>query len=237
MKRTIQFQEYLYIARKNLGLIAGIMFLTMVVSMYLNYYVLEPVYESSTTLIINASKNEEALDYGDIVFNREIVTTCAELVKSKAVTGKVYEELGKSGDYDEFAGSITVKTVKETGIIRIVASSNDAAESAKIANRLAFFFSKEASNIIGIDRVGIIEDAEKPDAPEKPRKLMNIGIATLLAAFTGLFWVFYRESVDNTILNSKDVEKFVGLSVIGVVPNFEKSTKLYIIREESHKYK
>lgn len=231
MRRTIQFQEYLYIAKKKSGFIAGITLLALLAGIYLNYYVLKPVYEASTTLIINAGQEGDALDYGDIVFNREIVTTCTELVKSKAVTGKVFDELDIGGDYQDFADSIAVKTVKETGIIKIIASSSDANEAATIANRLAFFFKSEASSLIGIGKVGVMEEAEKPSSPEKPRKLLNIGIAGFLAAVTGFFWVYFRESVNDSVISGRDVERLVGLRVIGVVPNFGKATRLHLIRE------
>ena len=49
--------------------------------------------------------------------------------------------------------------------------------------------------------------------------MMNMAIAAVLGAMIGLFVVFLIEYLDNKLKTPQDIEKYLGLSVLGVVPN------------------
>ena len=51
------------------------------------------------------------------------------------------------------------------------------------------------------------------------KKMMNMAIAAVLGAMIGLFVVFLIEYLDNKLKTPQDIEKHLGLSVLGVVPN------------------
>jgi uncharacterized protein involved in exopolysaccharide biosynthesis len=68
--------------------------------------------------------------------------------------------------------------------------------------------------------VRIVEEATAPRAPILPRKAWNLGmsiVAGLILAFGVAFGIEY---LDTTVKTPDDVERYLGLSVIGVVPAF-----------------
>ena len=48
---------------------------------------------------------------------------------------------------------------------------------------------------------------------------MNVAIAAVLGVMIGLFVVFLIEYLDNKIKTPQDIEKHLGLPILGVIPN------------------
>ena len=69
-----------------------------------------------------------------------------------------------------------------------------------------------------VDNVQVLDDAVVPETPIKPRPALNIAIAGVLGMMVSIFVVFLLEYLDNTIKTPEDIEKHLGLSVIGVIP-------------------
>ena len=59
-----------------------------------------------------------------------------------------------------------------------------------------------------------------PSSPIKPKKQLNIAIAAFIGIMVGLGIVFLIEYLDNTIKTPEDVQKHVGIPVIGTIPLF-----------------
>ncbi len=71
------------------------------------------------------------------------------------------------------------------------------------------------------NNVAILDQAMPPLHPIKPRKRLNLMVGAMFGMFLGLAVVFFLDYLDNTIRTPEDVEKFLGLTVIGVVPKMQ----------------
>lgn len=88
-----------------------------------------------------------------------------------------------------------------------------------------FLTRSKETNIVGntdVTNVRIIDQAQPPVRPVKPKK----ALVTLLAMFVGLFMgvslAFVREHLDNTFKNPDDLERDLRLPVLGTVPLMSK---------------
>ncbi len=72
-----------------------------------------------------------------------------------------------------------------------------------------------------LDNVQIIDVAKIPENPVKPRPLFNIAIAGVLGVMLGIGVVFLIEYLDNTIKSPEDIERYIGLPVLGIIPMSE----------------
>jgi capsular exopolysaccharide synthesis family protein len=73
------------------------------------------------------------------------------------------------------------------------------------------------------NNVSVLDYAMPPLYPIAPRKRVNLMIGAMFGLFLGLGVVFFLDYLDNTIRTPEDVEKYLGLTVIGVVPKMEES--------------
>ena len=68
--------------------------------------------------------------------------------------------------------------------------------------------------------VRIVEEATAPGAPIFPRKAWNLGLAVAAGLVLAFGVAFAIEYLDTTVKTPDDVERYLGLAVIGVVPAF-----------------
>ena len=67
----------------------------------------------------------------------------------------------------------------------------------------------------------IVEEANAPGAPIRPRKVWNLGLSIVAGLVLAFGLAFALEYLDTTVKTPDDVERYLGLSVIGVVPAFQ----------------
>ena len=70
------------------------------------------------------------------------------------------------------------------------------------------------------NNVSVIEDASVPRTPVRPRKTINLAISVLVGLVVGVGVALVIEYFDTTVKTPDDVERYLGLPVIGIVPQF-----------------
>jgi len=70
------------------------------------------------------------------------------------------------------------------------------------------------------NNVSIVEEATVPRVPIRPRKMVNLIIAILVGLLIGVGTALTIEYFDTTVKTPDDVERYLGLPVIGIVPQF-----------------
>ena len=68
--------------------------------------------------------------------------------------------------------------------------------------------------------VRIVEEATAPVSPIRPRKAWNLGMSLVAGLVLAFGVAFGLEYLDTTVKTPDDVERYLGLAVIGVVPAF-----------------
>ncbi|MBW2149272.1 MAG: GumC family protein [Deltaproteobacteria bacterium] len=68
--------------------------------------------------------------------------------------------------------------------------------------------------------VQIVDRAEVPLKPIKPRKKLNLLLSLIFGLFSGIGLAFFVEYLDNTIKTPEDVMQHLGLMVLAVVPTY-----------------
>lgn len=226
MEETIDLKEYFTIIKKRFWIIALITIISVLVSAGVSFFVLKPTYETTTTLIVDTDKDKKTqIITGDqFSVTQKLAVTYGEIIKSRTVLEPVIEKLDLEETYEELTEKIVVLPVKDTQIISISVQDKDPKIAMDIANQIPKVFSKEVKRITSANTVEVIDKAIEKEEPIKPNKLMNVAIAGVLGVMIGLFVVFLKEYLDNKIKTPQDIEKHLGLSVLGVIPN-EKSVR------------
>ena len=221
MEETIDLREYFSIIKKRFWIIAIITVVAMVVSGVISFFMLSPVYEAKSTLIVNTEKNEETqMITGDqFTVTQKLAVTYGEIIKSRAVLESVISNLKLDSEYEDLVEKITVSPVKDTQIISISVQDTNPKKARDIANEIPKVFEKEVKRITKANDIQVIDKAILPQGAIKPNKMMNVAIAAVLGMMIGLFVVFVLEYLDNKIKTPQDVEKHLDLPILGVIPN------------------
>jgi len=68
------------------------------------------------------------------------------------------------------------------------------------------------------NNVRVLERAVVPVGPVKPKPIQNLLLGLFLGLTVGIILAFAIEALDNTLKTQSDVEQFLGVSVLGLVP-------------------
>lgn len=100
-----------------------------------------PVYESSTTLLINqASSNKTNPSYNDVLAGEHLAKTYAELLRKQPVLERVIANLGLSISPATLAERVRVSVVRETLLVIVTVEDTNPAQAATIADEIAAVF-------------------------------------------------------------------------------------------------
>lgn len=64
----------------------------------------------------------------------------------------------------------------------------------------------------------LISPAFVPQLPSRPRRDVFLGVSLLAGLFVGIALAFFLEYINRTARGINDIESFVGLRVIGIIP-------------------
>ncbi|WP_081015935.1 YveK family protein [Paraclostridium sordellii] len=227
MEETIDLKEYFLIIKKKAWIIALITSMAMLASGIISFFVLSPVYQTKTTLIVNSDKapGTDVITGDQISVSQKLAVTYGEIIKSKTVLDEVANQLKIKGGYQTIEKKLTVSPVADTQILEISVEDTNPQRAADIANTIPAAFTKEVKRITKANNVEVIDKAIVPKSPIKPNKIMNIMISAILGIMASLFVIFLLEYMDNKIKSPQDIEKHLGLPLLGVIPNERKVRK------------
>lgn len=217
----ISLRDLFLILRKWIALIIILPIIAVTIAGAVSYYVLEPEYETFTTLMVGRPKDyisDIKIEYNELLLNQKLVSTYGEIVKSRLVTDEVINNLDLKISYEGFRNKVNVSLVKDTEIIKIQVTDNSPELAAEIANETALVFMEGVKTIMKIENVQVIDLAQVPSRPIKPRKTLNMAIAGVLGLMLSVFIAFLVEFLDNSIRTPEDVEKYLGIPVLGAIP-------------------
>jgi capsular exopolysaccharide synthesis family protein len=72
------------------------------------------------------------------------------------------------------------------------------------------------------NNISIVDTATPPQKPSKPNMLLNMALAALFGLGLGVLAALVLEALDETLATPEDVEKKLGISVLGVIPLLDK---------------
>lgn len=77
------------------------------------------------------------------------------------------------------------------------------------------------ANLEGTDRINVVRIQRARLLSMKPNTRINVLAGAILGLIGGLFLAFVLEYLDDTLKDSADVERFVGLATLGAIPTLD----------------
>ena len=216
-------KKYIRIFKRRKWLFFMVLAVSVAVSAVMTFYLSEPEYSSSTTLMVNKARgdNENYIDYESYIISQKLVDTYAVVAKSETVMERTINNLNLRMSPQNLLKKVKIDQVEETEVLKISASSTDPALAAAIANEIAQVFQKEIFRIMNDENVRVIDYAKIPAVPSKPDKILNMSAGVFFGIMGGLLVTYVLEYFDNAVRSAEDIQNGIGISVIGSVPKLK----------------
>jgi capsular polysaccharide biosynthesis protein len=223
MEETISLKEIFATIKKRMWMIVLITAIATGLSGIISYFFMTPIYQSSTQILIQSESKEQTFDVNQVRTNLELINTYSVIIKSPTILEKVVDRLDLDQTADGVRQNLTVSSEQNSQVVNIAVDNSDPAKAVQIANGIAQVFQTEIVDIMSVDNVSILSQAELSDnpSPVKPNPLLNMAIAFVVGLMTGVGVAFLLEYLDNTIKTEHDIEQLLELPVLGAITEID----------------
>lgn len=84
---------------------------------------------------------------------------------------------------------------------------------------------------VGLNNVSVVDPADVPTRPSSPKLLINLAVALLMGLGLGALIAFALEQMDEAIADPNEVERRLGLPLLGTVPKVDHGTPLDALKD------
>jgi len=221
-QNELDLREIFRVLQRRFWMLLALPLIAGLTAGLLSLYVMDPVYSASTTLWV-IKEDSSTINYNDLLLNRNLTKTYAEVAKSRATVFAAIDRLGLTGQVTvgSVQGRLTVTPVRDTEILSFAIQDGDPAMAAKLADAVAESFKEQIKTIMRVENVVVVDKAMIPTSPIKPRPLMNVAIAIVLGGMAAVGIAFLLEYLDTSIKSPEDITRHTGLPVLGIIPVIE----------------
>lgn len=218
----INLREIFMILLDKLAVIILIAVLGAAVAFTYTKFMIAPSYQSVTQVYVtNNSPTTEQINVNELQANSFLTKDYRVVIKSTPVLEQVKSNLKLNMSVEELAGKISVEIPIDTRILRISVVDSDPFTAKNIADAVREASRNRIMDVMGIETVNTIEEGNLPDKPIGPNMKLNVLIGFMLGLIIAAAVVIIRFMLDDTIKVQEDVEKYLGISVLGLIPDIE----------------
>ena len=221
---TIDLVEVFQVIRHWLWLIVLVALACGTAAYAFSKFVLPEEFESTTKIYVldksGAGGTNSQSTYSDLQVGMQLTKDYVELIKSRTVLEAVMKDnhLDQTYTYEQFAEMVNVQTPADTRIVTITVTNHDPALAQKLADDIRKRSGELIIDTMQIDAVNTYEKANYPDRKSAPSCGRWAVVAALIGALAVSAVVIARYLLDDTIKTSDDVEKYLGLSNLALIP-------------------
>lgn len=200
-------------------IILGSGLLAAVIGFVISMFILTPTYESTTKIYILNKSESTTVTYSDVQMGTQLTKDYAELINSRYVLEEVIKILSLSEiEYRDLLDKVSVHTPTDTRIVSITVTDTNPQQAMDIANCIREVAGEHIQNVMDIDAVNVVEEANMPTTKAGPSVPKWTLVGGVLGAFLVCVIILIHYLLDDTIKTSEDVEKYLGLSTLALIP-------------------
>ena len=183
-----------------------------------SFFIITPQYESTTKVYILNKQSGSSVTYSDVQLSSTLSKDYEQLVTSRYVIEGVISKLNLDDTYEELAARVSASNTDETRIIAITVTDPDPEQAQKIANAVRDLAAQHITQVMDIEAVNVVDNANLPDSPVSPSvpKWTLIGVA--IGMIVSIAVIVIQHLLDDSIKSSEDIEKYLGISTLAVIP-------------------
>ena len=214
-----------YIKERLLMIIIMVLAVLVIGSVY-SVFVKTPMYRSKTSIVLvsddGQAGTQSTISQSDVQLNKGLVPTYKEIVTSRKIIEKVITNLSIDYTYEELVKMVTVSNNTNTEIIEITVKNADKALAADIANEIRIVFGDEIKNIYQLQNVKTVDKATEAEKPYNINIFKDLVIYLLIGIVVSFGTIFVIYYFDTTIKSADEIEKKLGLPVVGIIPKVKR---------------
>ena len=186
-------------------------------------FLITPMYESTASIyIINRqSSSTGSASSSDLSAATSLTYDFEEMVTTNLVLEPTIRKLNLDLTTGQLKQRITVNNPKNTRILEITVTDEDPKRAKRIVDTLADISADAIVDVMEIEKVNSIDKGVVAKNPSSPNTMKNTAIGAMGGMVLACGIVVMKFLLDDTIKTDEDVERYLGVSVLGSIPDME----------------
>ncbi|HGD0390114.1 TPA: Wzz/FepE/Etk N-terminal domain-containing protein [Streptococcus agalactiae] len=188
--------------------------------LFYSLFIVTPQYTSSTRIYVinpNNSITAQDLQAGSFLAN-----DYKEIITSTDVLEKVISSEKLNYPSSQLLQKITVSILKDTRVISISVEDANPKMSQKLANSVREAAVSKIKAVTQVEDIATLEKGNLPKAPSSPNIKKNVLIGFIVGAGLSTIVLVIMGILDDRVNTEEDIEKVLGLTSLGIVPDLNK---------------
>ena len=182
------------------------------------FFRVAPTYTSTSTMLV-LTKETTLTSLADIQIGSQLTKDYSLLIKSRPVLEEVINNLGLKTHYKNLKGTISIDNPEDTRLLYISVTMNDAKMAKTVVDELSAVSATFIADKMEVAPPKVIEEGEISGTKTGPNVAKNAMIGFLAGAVLVCIIVIVLELLNDAIQTEDDVEKYLGIPTLAVVPN------------------
>lgn len=213
----MQIREYWAVLVKRWWVIA-LTVAAAAASAYVVSKLIPPTYRAQTVYLVVANRPDNGLN----IVLRSTMNSYRELVLQPDALEAVSQQLQLDVSGERLLRDVYIQPRPDDQKILIEADHRMLDTAQQIAGAVGVRLEQEVTrlnaNVEGTDRINVTRIQQPRLVRVQPNTRINVLAGAFLGLVIGILLAFILEYLDDTLKNSSDVERFVGLTTLGAIP-------------------
>ena len=181
-------------------------------------FLITPMYSSSATMLV-ITKETTLSSLADLQLGSQLTDDYEILIMSRPVLQETIRELNLDINYKQLRGSISIANPNDSRMLIITAVQPDPELAKNVVDTLAEISSEYIADKMEVTAPKIIEEGEVPLFRSSPSFFRNTAIGGMLGVLAAVFLICVAVILNDSIQTEDDIERYLQLPVLAVVPD------------------
>lgn len=213
-----------------LVLLAG--FIVADIAFAITKFLITPMYSSSATMLV-VTKETTLSSLADLQLGSQLTNDYEIMITSRPVLQEAIEELGLEISYKRLRDMITISNPNDSRMLIISTLQADPELAKNVVDTVAEISSEYIAEKMEVTAPKIIEEGEVPIFQSSPNLLRNTAIGGMLGIIAAVFLICVAVILNDSIQTEDDIERYLQLPVLAVVPDKSGSSRKSAGRKKS----
>lgn len=197
-------------------------------------FLMTPKYESTSALYV-LSKSTSITSLADIQMGTNLANDYIVVATGRPVLEQVIENLDLPESYAALKNNVAINNPSDSRILQITVTDTDPKRAKTIADEIAKVLSAFIAEKMDQDPPTTIQYGYADGNAVSPNKAKNTVLGFLLGAVAAMAVVIVGYLLNDTIMTAEDVERKLGLEVLGSIPLEEDESSQKASRKKKNK--
>lgn len=185
---------------------------------------IDPTYTSKATMLV-LTKETTLTSLADLQLGTQLTKDYTILITSQPVLDEVIENLGLNMNHKSLKGRVSIENPEDTRILYVSVTLNDAKQAKAVVDELVNVSSAYIAEQMDITAPRIIEYGELTGTKTGPNMTKNAAMGFLAGALIVCAILVIMELLNDTIQTEDDVERYLSIPTLAVVPDKSEEQK------------